>query len=208
MPTESAAMRHPEPPAPGWRQRGEGALRAGRPIEARRAFRAALAADPGDAIAWLELARLSTSRARLAYTVKAIELSRAPAIAHYEGARRLQAEARAELRRVRRQAAMPTALARPAPRPRSLPADRRGLTGLLMLAAAVIFAMALAPAGLGLAAAFVPPTVPPILAVALAQLGPASTTLVPAIASATEAATQTGTPAPTVTSTASPLPSA
>ena len=63
MAMESAATRHPESPAPGWRQRGVQALRAGRPVEARRAFRAALAAEPGDAIAWLALARLSSSRA-------------------------------------------------------------------------------------------------------------------------------------------------
>ena len=68
--------------------------------------------------------------------------------------------------------------------------------------------MALAPAGIGLAAAFGPPTVPPILAVALAQLSPATNTLVPTVASATPSATQTRTAEPTLTATASPLPSA
>ncbi len=212
MTTESAAISRPELHAPGWRQRGQQALRAGRPVEARRAFRAALAADPGDAIAWLALARLSSSRARLAYTVKAIELSRAPAVAHYEGARRLQAEALAELRRSRRQAALPAALAVPASpalptaRPRTVPARRRSLNGLLLFALVVILVMA-APAAVGVARGFGSPTVPPILVAALAQFSPAIPALVPTIGIPTQSATETRTAAATATTTASPLPS-
>jgi lipoprotein-anchoring transpeptidase ErfK/SrfK len=224
MPTESAAPSPPEPSAPVWRQHGQQALRAGRPAEARRAFRAALVHDPGDAVAWLELARLSSSRACLAYTVKAIELSRAPAIAHYEGARRLQAEARAELRHARRRGAVPAVMGPPSVRPaaRALPtarawagpADRRALNGLLLLATAVVLAIALAPAAVGLATGIGLPAIPPVLANTLAQLGPVTATLVPPTATATNSATHvptlttTSTSSPSPTATASPEPSA
>ena len=225
MSIESAALSRPEPLASGWRQRGQQALRAGRAAEARQAFRAAVAVDPGDAIAWLALARLSSSRARLAYTVKAIELSRAPAVARYEGARRLQAEALAELRRARQfGAARPAALAQAAIAPSARPAivmrvrpiQPRGLGGLVLLASLVILTLALAPAAVGLAHGFGAPPVSPLLAAAVAQLGPATATFLPPTAKATSTstamATATASPSetapPTSTATASPEPSA
>ena len=93
MPPQSA---EPHPLAAEWVRRGQRALREGRPGEARQALRAAVAADPTHAEAWLLLARLSPARARLAYTARALELNPRDARAH------------AELRRVRRLGAAPT----------------------------------------------------------------------------------------------------
>ncbi len=56
-------------------QDGQRALREGRRLEARRHFQAAVAANPLDARAWLELARLSSPMARAFYLVEAFDLN-------------------------------------------------------------------------------------------------------------------------------------
>ena len=195
--------------AEGWRQRGQQALRAGRSAEARQAFRAAVAADPGDAAAWLALARLSSPRARLAYTVRAIELSRSQP--RRLGRRDVQAQARAELRRARRQGGAPAAAgqvmggALALPR-KDLPSARsapRGLMGLALLALLVVLIAALPAAGGALRGLSWPAAVPPVLAHAIAQLGPATATALPPTATSTATPTATDTASPTASSTAS-----
>jgi lipoprotein-anchoring transpeptidase ErfK/SrfK len=93
-----------------WLRRGLQALRAGQRADARRAFQAALAADPHEARAWLHLARLSAPRARLAYLARAVELG--------------DQHARAELRRARRQS-LAAPVAGPAPAVPVVPVWRR-----------------------------------------------------------------------------------
>lgn len=61
-------------------QNGRQALREGRRSEARRGFQAAVAANPLDPRAWLELARLSSPVARAFYLVEAFDLN--PTNAH------------------------------------------------------------------------------------------------------------------------------
>jgi len=61
-------------------QNGRQALREGRRLEARRSFQAAVAANPLDPRAWLELARLSSPVARAFYLVEAFDLN--PTNAH------------------------------------------------------------------------------------------------------------------------------
>jgi murein DD-endopeptidase MepM/ murein hydrolase activator NlpD len=56
-------------------QIGQRALREGRRLDARRHFQAAVAANPLDARAWLELARLSSPVARAFYLVEAFDLN-------------------------------------------------------------------------------------------------------------------------------------
>jgi lipoprotein-anchoring transpeptidase ErfK/SrfK len=85
MPTAAAASADA---SNEWVRLGQRALRAGHRAEARRAFQAALAAEPSNAGAWLHLARLSAPRARLAYTARALELGAPQARRELRSARR------------------------------------------------------------------------------------------------------------------------
>lgn len=67
-----------------WLRQGRLALRQGRPTEARHALLAALAADPRNEQAWLQLSRLSSPRARLAYLARVLELNPTNTLAHQE----------------------------------------------------------------------------------------------------------------------------
>jgi lipoprotein-anchoring transpeptidase ErfK/SrfK len=175
-------------------QRGLRALRAGRRLEARQAFQAALAAEPTNAGAWLHLARLSAPRARLAYLARAIELG--------------DAHARAELRRARRQAqpglAGPSAVALPQP-----VGDAVWLYPSAVLVFLAVAAIAVLTSGGGLprlAQAFASSAgLAPAGASAPLQAAGARLRAMPtATASPTHTLTQTATPEPT----ASPSPTA
>lgn len=67
-----------------WLYQGQLALRHGRRTDARHALLAALAADPRNEQAWVQLSRLSSPRARLAYLARALELNPANPRAHQE----------------------------------------------------------------------------------------------------------------------------
>lgn len=97
----SSALFHPGLTSTDWLRQGRAALRQGRLTEARHALLAALAADPRNEQAWVQLSRLSSPRARLAYLARALELN--PANPH----------ARQELRRARRASTAPVFHPRP-----------------------------------------------------------------------------------------------
>jgi lipoprotein-anchoring transpeptidase ErfK/SrfK len=170
-----------------WARRGQAALRAGRPGDARRVLRAAVEADPTHAQAWLLLARLSPNRARLAYTAKALELEPRNAQAH------------AELRRARRLGVRGAPAAAVAP---TRPVPGWGGLRLLALALAALALLVLPPLARGMGP---PPSAPrlqaPALAGIIAQLLPGTAT---PTASPTPTATNTPTKTPTATATSSP----
>lgn len=97
----SSALFHPGLTSTDWLRQGRVALRRGRLTEARHALLAALAADPRNEQAWVQLSRLSSPRARLAYLARALELN--PANPH----------ARRELRCARRASTAPVFHPRP-----------------------------------------------------------------------------------------------
>jgi lipoprotein-anchoring transpeptidase ErfK/SrfK len=171
-----------------WLRRGQQALRAGRRIEARQALRAAVAADPTNADAWLLLARLSAPRARLAYTARALELEPQHRRAHQE------------LRRARRLSLPSAGGAAALPVPAlGRPTARLGPARLLLVALATALALLSLPA-LALRAGTVlahprldPAGAGPAVARLLAQLS---------LITATPTASQTNTPSPTATPTA------
>ena len=186
----------PRQQSSAWVRRGQGALRAGRLPEARQALRAAVAADPAHAEAWLLLARLSPPRARLAYTAKALELNPRDPRAH------------AELRRVRRLGGhgAPAALALPAAPTASL----IGLNRLQLIVVALVALLALLGAPiLARQTAALPEAGPPAggrsLNGVLAQLRLITATPMPTLTpSATATHSPTSTPTPTDTPTHSP----
>lgn len=191
MPSDPAA---PARASQEWMQRGLRALRAGRRLEARQAFQAALAAEPANAGAWLHLARLSAPRARLAYLARAIELG--------------DAHARAELRRARRQAQPGSG----GPAAAALPQPVGGAVWLYPSAVLVflaVAAIAVLTAGGGLprlaqALATSAGLAPAGAAAPLQAAGARLRAMPSATASPTHTPTQTATPEPT----ASPSPTA
>ena len=197
----------PEPVEPArlsaeWQQRGRAALKAGQRAAARRAYQSALTADPANAAAWLELARLSSPSARRAYTAQAAALGFPAAQAELAGLSAVPAPA----------AALPRRTANPA----LLVALALLLLVLLLGAVAALPAAlgglgpVLAAAGLRLSPASAPNDSGVVKAVAL---GPTATRTPPPTHTASPTlpatATPTATPAPTDTPvlTATPIPS-